>query len=137
MSGLEVAGVVLGVLPLVIDALSDYRQGKGLLASVKKYRGLLDDLIHKLKIHKTTFYLDILELLREARVPEIFEDVDPSEEKCVGILRDTGTGPEVKKYLGHLYDPFLEVLGFYEKYLKEITAKLGHIVRPEKGVSST
>ncbi|KAI0968543.1 hypothetical protein F4678DRAFT_474321 [Xylaria arbuscula] len=131
MSGFEVAGIVLGVLPLVISALSSYRQGCGVFASLRKSRGLLDDLIHQLKTQRTSFYLDILELLREARVPEILEDGDPTEEKCIDILQDAKTGIPVQDYLGQLYGPFLEILGYYEKYLREITSKLEHIIRPE------
>ncbi|PNP75039.1 hypothetical protein FNYG_11621 [Fusarium nygamai] len=97
MSGFEVSGVVLGALPLVISALSAYRRRKGVWASLRKSRGLLDDLIHQLKTQRTDFYLDILELLREARVPEILEDGDPTEEKCVDILRDAKTGIQAPK----------------------------------------
>ncbi|KAF2795713.1 hypothetical protein K505DRAFT_301587 [Melanomma pulvis-pyrius CBS 109.77] len=131
MSGFEIAGVILGVLPLVIGALSEYKQGKGIWASLRKTRGLLDDLMHLLKTQRTSFYLDILELLREARVPEILEDGDPTEEKCADILHHAKTGIQVEKYLGHLYDQFLEMLGYYEKYLKVITSKLKNITRPE------
>ncbi|KAH7133179.1 hypothetical protein B0J13DRAFT_626194 [Dactylonectria estremocensis] len=102
MSGLEVAGVVLGVLPLVITALSAYKQGKGVLASLRKFRGLLDDLIHQLQTQKTAFYLDILDLLREARVPGILQcGGDPTEETCANILLDAKTGTQVHDYLGH------------------------------------
>ncbi|RYP69345.1 hypothetical protein DL771_006155 [Monosporascus sp. 5C6A] len=96
MSGFEVAGVILGVLPLVIGALSAYRQKKGVLG-LRKSHGLLDDLIHRLKTQRTNFYLDILELLREARVPEILVDVDPTEEKCVDILQDAKTSIQAPK----------------------------------------
>ena len=128
MSGFEVAGIFLGAIPLVISALSEYRQGKGVWASLRKTGGLLDDLIHQLKTQRTGFYLDILELLREARVPEVLEDGDPTEEKCVDILQDTKTSIQVKNYLGHLYKPFLEILGYYEKYLKILTSKLEHVL---------
>ncbi|KAM0429265.1 hypothetical protein ACHAPT_006479 [Fusarium lateritium] len=130
MSGFEVAGVVLGALPLVINALSAYKQNRGKIAVWKKYRGLLDDLLHQLKTQKINFYFDILELLREARVPEIFEDLDPTEERCVEILQDAKTETQVEDYLGHLYEPFLEILGCYEGCLKEIASGLNNLVRP-------
>ncbi|GKT47245.1 uncharacterized protein ColSpa_07426 [Colletotrichum spaethianum] len=129
MSGFELAGVILGVLPLVINALADYRDGKGTLNTLLKFQGLIDDLIHQLSTQKTAFYLDILQLLREARVPEILDDVDPPEARCVAVLRDSKTGDEVTRYLGQLYPQFLEILGYYEKCLKDITSKLGNIVR--------
>lgn len=131
MSGFEVAGVVLGALPLVIEALSAYKQNRGKIAVWRKFRGLLDDLLHQLKTQKTNFYFDILELLREARVPEVLEDLDPTEDKCVEILREARTGTQVEDYLGHLYEPFLEILGCYEKCLKDIVSGLDNLVRPE------
>lgn len=129
MSGFEVAGVVLGVLPLVIGALSKYREERGTIATLMKYGGLLDDLIHHLKEQKRYFYLDILHLLREARVPEILDDIDPPEERCVAVLRDARTSQEVMEYLGRLYEDFLDTLGCYETCLKGITSKLSNIAR--------
>ncbi|EEU40664.1 uncharacterized protein NECHADRAFT_76039 [Fusarium vanettenii 77-13-4] len=131
MSGFEVAGVVLGALPLVINALSAYRQNRGKIAVWRRFRGLLDDLLHQLKTQKTNFYLDILELLREARVPAVLEELDPNEDKCVEILQHARTGTHVEDYLGHLWEPFLEILGYYEKYLKDIVSGLNNLARPE------
>ncbi|RTE74823.1 hypothetical protein BHE90_010743 [Fusarium euwallaceae] len=131
MSGFEVAGIVLGALPLVIEALSAYRQNRTRIAVWRKFRGLLDDLLHQLQTQKTNFYLDILELLREARVPAVLEDLDPTEEKCVEILQDAKNGTQVEDYLGHLYAQFLEILGHYEKCLKEILSGLNNIARPK------
>ncbi|WYZ39965.1 hypothetical protein EsH8_IV_000306 [Colletotrichum jinshuiense] len=131
MSGFEAAGVILGVLPLVINALADYREGKGSLSTLLKFQGLVDDLIHQLLIQKTAFYLDILQLLRESRVSEILDDVDPPEERCISVLRDAKTGDKVMGYLGPLYPRFLEILSYYEKHLKDITSKLENIVRPK------
>ena len=78
MSGFEIAGVVLGAIPVVIEALSAYRKGKGFFVTMHKSHGLVDELIHKLKMQQAYFYLDILELLREARVPEILMEGDPT-----------------------------------------------------------
>lgn len=132
MSGFEIAGIVLGAIPIVIEALSAYRDGKGVLATISKSRGLVDELIHKLKTQQTLFYFDIVQLLREARVPEILMEGDPTADECIEILQVIKTGNEVEQYLGpRLFDNVLEILGFYEKYLKELTSKLGNIVWPQ------
>ncbi|KLU88272.1 hypothetical protein MAPG_07259 [Magnaporthiopsis poae ATCC 64411] len=131
MSGFEIAGIVLGVMPIVINALSAYQAGRGPLATLRKSRGLLDVLIHKLTIQQGDFYFDMLELLREARVPEILAETDPTLERCAEILQVVKTGDEVERYLGpQLFGSFLGMLRFYETYLKQITSKLSHIVRP-------
>jgi len=129
MSGFEIAGVVLGAIPLIISALENYKAGKGVVATMLKYHGLLDDLIHRLKTQQMFFYIDILQLLREARVAEIANNADPTEEDCVNILRNSRTGREIKVYLGRLYKPFIEILERYESCLKTIAGSLGHLLR--------
>jgi hypothetical protein len=130
MSGFEVAGVVLAVIPLIIAALEHYKEGQGVASSVLKWRGHLDTLIFRLKLQKTLFYLQAMELLREAGVAEIADAVDLTEEDCVRLLQDAKTGNDVKEYLGHLYLTFEEIIGRYEICLKSVASKLGHIKRP-------
>lgn len=122
--------MVLSAIPLVISALEHYKAGKGVAASFVKWRGQLDTLIFRLKLQRTFFYLQILELLRSVGVQHVVDRLDVTEEQCVVILQDTKDGAEIKEYLGLLYDTFLDVLNRYEKCLKAIAAKLGHIHRP-------
>ncbi|KAJ0114903.1 hypothetical protein J7T55_004645 [Diaporthe amygdali] len=129
MPALEICGVVLGVIPLVISALEHYKAGKGAAAAFVKWRGHLDTLIFRLKLQRTFFYLQILELLREARVAQLEDRIDLTEEQCVAVLCDKHTGEEVREYLGLLHDTFVEVLSRYELCLKTIVAKIGHIRR--------
>lgn len=129
MSGFEVCGVVLGVIPLVISALEHYKAGKGVAAALVKWRGLLDTLIFRLKDQRIFFYLDILELLRNAGVAQSEDGIDLTAEQCVAVLRDRQNGEEFREYLGLLHDPFLEILSRYELCLKTIVAKIDHIRR--------
>lgn len=129
MPALEICGVVLGVIPIVISALERYKAGKGAAAAFVKWRGHLDTLIFRLKLQRTFFYLQILELLREARVAQVEGQIDLTEEQCVAVLCDKQTGEEVREYLGFLHDTFVEILSRYELCLKTIVAKIGHIRR--------
>lgn len=129
MPALEICGVILGVIPLVISALEQYKAGKGAAAAFLKWRGHLDTLIFRLKLQRTFFYLQILELLREAHVTQLEERIDLTEEQCVALVRDEQTGEEVRECLGHLHDTFVEVLSRYVLCLKTIVAKIGHIRR--------
>jgi len=129
MSGFEVAGVILGAIPLLISALEHYRSGKGAASSFIKFHGHLDTLIFRLKLQQTFFYLDILELLRVANVGELGRSGDPTEELCHVILGKADTARTIASFLGPLYEIFLEILGRYEACLKTIAGRLGHLMR--------
>lgn len=134
MSGFEVAGLVLGIIPLAISALEHYKAGRGVVATFVKFHGQLDTLIYRLKLQRTFFYLNILDLLRNAGVSEVVNKTDISEEECITILRNAKTAEEIRDYIAseHLYDTFDEILRRYETCLKAIISKLGHIKRPPK-----
>lgn len=132
MSGIEVAGLVLGAIPLIIAALEKYKAGKGYLRYITKFRGRLHDLIHQLESQKVRFYLHIRKLLQEARVPEFLAQSDPDEDACAIILRDSRTGLHIKSFLGHLFNHFIDVLNQYEACLNTILASLRVIVRLPK-----
>jgi len=129
MSGFEVAGVILGAIPLLISALEHYRSGKGAASSFIKFHGHLDTLIFRLKLQRTFFYLDILELLRVANVGQLGRSGDPTEELCHAILGKADTARTIASFLGPLYETFLEILSRYEACLKTIAGRLGHLMR--------
>ncbi|KAK3363962.1 hypothetical protein B0T25DRAFT_56328 [Lasiosphaeria hispida] len=132
MSGFEIAGVVLGALPLLISALEHYRSGKSTTSALIQWRGQLDTLISRLKTQDAIFYLDSLELLRAAGVPELVGGYSPSKEECAAILSSSKTGKEMQQFLGPLYETLLEILERYERCLKKIAAKIRHIQRLDK-----
>lgn len=129
MSGFEVAGIVLAVLPLAIDALRRFQAGKSKVHVLLKYRGHFDRLIERLGDQAIEFRFHIMTLLREAGALTGDDIVDVSIEECVELLQDPRLGEDMKQYLGHLYDPFLERLARYENCLREIVGSLGHITR--------
>jgi hypothetical protein len=129
MSGFEIAGIVLGTIPLVIAALEHYRAGKGVASSFIKWHGHLDTLVFRLKLQHTFFYLQIRDLLRESGVAEVIGCDDLREEDCITLLRDPKTGVELREYFGPLYETFLEILERYETCLRTISGKLGHLRR--------
>ncbi|KAJ8126018.1 hypothetical protein O1611_g7620 [Lasiodiplodia mahajangana] len=129
MSGFEIAGVVLGAIPLVISALENYEAGKGIAASMIRWKGLLQDLIFKLKLQRRMFYLGILELARSAQVNELVDLADPTEEQCVNLLRNVNNTKQIKLYFGSLHGTFIDIVRRYETCLKAIAGKLEHVYR--------
>jgi len=129
MSGFEIAGIILGAIPLVISALEHYRSGAGVVGSFLKWRGRLDTLLFRLKLQHTFFRLEAVELLRVADVDDLDYWGDLSEEGCIAILSEAMTAIKVQKLLGQKYDLLLEVLQRYEICLKTIVKKIKHIQR--------
>ncbi|KAK0732320.1 hypothetical protein B0H67DRAFT_640605 [Lasiosphaeris hirsuta] len=129
MSGFEVAGIMLGAIPLVISALEHYKSGKSTASAIFQWRGQLDTLIFRLKLLDTFFYLESLELLRAAKVPEVIDGYDLTKDECAAILLSAKTGKEMQEFLGPLHGIALEIIGRYETCLKKIVVKIHHIRR--------
>lgn len=137
MSGFEIAGLVLGALPLVISALEHYKSGKSIASALVQWRGHLDTLIHRLKQQDTLFLLSLRELLHIARVQELSDGrLDLTREECVTIFSSPETEEAMKESLGSLNEIILETLRRYEECLKKIVVKIRHIQRLD-GVSAT
>lgn len=96
MSGVEVAGLVLGALPMLIAALGQFKAGRGLVATLLRWRLLAGDIIHALGIQKELFHLSLKGLLRDAGLQEAN---DCSVAKCISILRRENTKTVVDEYL--------------------------------------
>ncbi|KAJ4319906.1 hypothetical protein N0V94_003678 [Neodidymelliopsis sp. IMI 364377] len=95
MSGLEVAGVVLGALPLVISAFEHYAQGVEGVKRYYRYKTQLQNLIDAVKTQKVIFTNTLEQLLTGiVRVDEMTAFIaDPAAHPEVdlrlkGILRD-------------------------------------------------
>ncbi|KAI1151728.1 hypothetical protein F4825DRAFT_421934 [Nemania diffusa] len=129
MSGFEIAGIVLGAIPLLISALEHYKAGHGSLAALYKYRGQLEILLDRLRDQRTSFYFDILQLLRDAEIEEVEDRTDITEEDCLLILLNEKTGTRLQVYLGSHHAAFLDVLRRYEECMRKIANKLRHMRR--------
>lgn len=63
MSGLEVAGLVLGSLPLLISALEHYAEGVGTIKRMIRYKGEVKILQRELKVEYDLFCNTLEQLL--------------------------------------------------------------------------
>lgn len=129
MSWFEIAGVVLGAIPLVISALENYRSGKGTARAFLKWRGDLDTLISRLKRQQMLFSFDTRKLLVVANVDEPDAGIDYTDMECVELLSRKGTENKIRDFLGTFYGLFLDILKAYESCLKRIVRKIRHIQR--------
>jgi hypothetical protein len=143
VTGVETAGIVLAVLPLLIEALKAYKEGlekTRLIASLtsKSRRRLtikIERLILRLGAQRVHFESNLTKLFRLAapeaeleRLPHAFDDPLWSGE----------TGMKIKTYLSRSspvpFDAFIGTIRLYEGYLKDIAQHLRYISRP-RGVS--
>ena len=95
---MEVAGLVIGVLPLAITALSCYQTGKKMSDNVRKRKMHIQSLVRALKGYETILKLNIEWILKstnayddyEGQGLEILQDVDV-QEGIVKFLSKSGT----------------------------------------------
>ena len=136
VSGVETAGLVLAVLPLLIEALSAYKKGlekTGIVLAFKqkRYKLKVERLRLQLKGQSASLHLNLAKLIGRA-IPHA---------ECVKLSEDyndalwTGeTAEKIKEYLqpGGTFEAFQSTLSLYESYLEEIADKLVGVYRPSK-----
>ncbi|KAB8349464.1 hypothetical protein FH972_023491 [Carpinus fangiana] len=124
MSGIEVVGLLLGAIPVVISAVSGYREGRSELAVWRKYGHLLKDLIRELQSQEIFFQNNIEILLKTAGVDEgdVTSFVQP------GPLRGQWSATmqaDVQEYLRKpSYGALCETLEGYKEVVTKIAGRM-------------
>ncbi|KAK3990926.1 hypothetical protein QBC44DRAFT_224711, partial [Cladorrhinum sp. PSN332] len=122
MSGFEVAGVVLGSIPLVISALEHYSNGITILQRWRKYRRELDSLIRKLKLERAKL-LNICEKLLDGLVPlSQFKIMITNPES--DLWKDHEIQSRIRMRLPGTYDLFLETLLVVNTAIQDMAKRL-------------
>ena len=136
MSGVEAAGLVLAVLPLLIEALSVYKKGlekTGIVLRLKekKYKVKVERLRLKLQGHSASLHLSLAKLIGRAAPSE---DIIKFSEDYNDVLWKGETGEKIKAYLesGGAFEAFQGTLSLYEMYLEEIAENFVGILRPPR-----
>jgi hypothetical protein len=120
MSGLEVAGVVLGALPLVISALEHYREGVNTTKRYWRYKKEVDSLILQVKTERGIF-INTLEQLLTGIV---------KTEHMAGFTSEPGgdawrvVGKLLENRLRGAYEIYLDNVRGMETSLEQIMEKL-------------
>ncbi|KAK6501617.1 hypothetical protein TWF481_009452 [Arthrobotrys musiformis] len=130
MSGIEIAGLVLGAIPLVISALEHYEDIIGPVKAFTKYRGELGHAIRELRNHHTSFEQSIEVLLRPITTDqELSAMIDNTDSD---LWQDPDIDHQLKKSLGRAYAPYMENVNYVQKILTTIASKLENL----KGVEN-
>lgn len=119
MSGFEVVGVVLGVVPLAITALEHAKTGKGIIGSLLRWECLTNDLIRELNLQNIFLDSSVRTMVANASI----------DGNTLAILRETSAAEDFRDYLGaRMYVAFLQSLEVYKRSLTRAMAKLMEIL---------
>ena len=136
VTGIETAGLVLAVLPSLIQALSAYNSGlekTGIILGVrqKKYKLKVERLRLRLEGQSVSLHINLAKLIGRAAPAE---DITRLPEKYDDILWTGATAEKIKAYLqlGSTFEVFKFTLSMYQSYLEEIAGKLVGILWPPK-----
>ena len=121
MSGIEVAGIVLAVLPIVVEALKSANRGK--VVFLRKRH--VDKLIHELQEQQACLALTVRALFVKSGVTEFSEDW----EKLPGLLRDRDN---IREAVENFLEP--KVFEVYNHSLKQCERAVSDIARRIGGV---
>ncbi|KFY36392.1 hypothetical protein V494_05049 [Pseudogymnoascus sp. VKM F-4513 (FW-928)] len=122
MSGIEVAGVVLAVLPLFISALEHYEDGTDPIRLFLEYDHEFPNHIRKLRDQHIMYNLTIKELLLSVAESEEVEDMisDPGG----ACWKDVSMQNRLEERLDESYQAYLDTIKQIEEIMKTIAKDL-------------
>ncbi|KAF3003202.1 hypothetical protein E8E13_009636 [Curvularia kusanoi] len=122
MSGLEVAGVVLGALPLIISALEHYTQGVNTAKRYWRYKSELRALKLQIDTERSIFMNTLEQLLTGiVRVEHIADCIDNPGGDC---WRDVEIEKRLKVRLGSVHENYIDNVRGMASSLSQIMNKL-------------
>ena len=120
MSGFEVAGIILGAIPIIVTALQQYKTAKEKLSYFGNKALYIDRLIDSLEEQRVLIETDLYILLKATGV-----DIGAHSFMSHGqVFQDDEVEKELQDYLGAIYDPYRKALVRCEGALKAIAVKI-------------
>ncbi|KAF2009486.1 hypothetical protein BU24DRAFT_467859 [Aaosphaeria arxii CBS 175.79] len=124
MSGIELAGLVLGAFPLLIYALESYREGAELLNDWWRIQATYKKCKHDLGYHHTIFEGNIERLL----LPLVVDDDELKalmDNPAGEAWEDEELEKRLKQRLPKSYELFLDIMGNINKLIESLKKELG------------
>jgi hypothetical protein len=134
LTGVETAGIVLAVLPLIISALEHYKQGLRPILLVLRWRrhlNQLNKLIRRLTAQHVHYKQDLIALLKAAVPNEKIERLLVLDD-FKDLLEQEDVGLKLQLYLDFAYDAFQDTVKEYRRILEEISKNLKHLQLPSE-----
>ena len=124
MSGLEIAGVVLGALPLLITALEHYGDGVRTIQKWRKYERELHSVVRNLKTERVKLQ-NVCEKLLDGLVPA--SRIDSMVEDPLGELwQEVETQKRIRHRLWRSWGVFEQTVKDMKAAIEETMEKLGN-----------
>lgn len=119
MSGIEVAGLILGAIPVIVYALDRYKVTRQKWTRFKRKSLFIDSLIRELRYQKVLLESDITLVLQNVD----FVQADIRQEglgELMSILQRSDVKARLEEFFGGAYQPYVEGLQGIERTLQEI-----------------
>lgn len=125
MSGIEIAGLVLGAIPLVIAALEHYESLIGPMLAYKHYQGELAAAIISLTSQHALFQQNIEILLRPITMDN--QLVDMLDNAGSSFWQDPKIRDALEQHLGRAYQAYMRKITEIQDLIKAIFQKLENV----------
>lgn len=124
MSGIEVAGLILGALPILIDGLGNYRKSFRLLRTGFEKRREVDKLTHVVRQQAGIFreLLKSILLKSGCDIPPTF----PADME--DVLKDSQTKDSITEFLGEDYETFMYHLRECDESFRQLIFRIAKLV---------
>ena len=125
MSGFEVAGIVLGAMPLIVSALESYKTSKKLWARFRKTALHIDELIEALAENQALIEASV-DFLCQKLDADTFLGSDVMD--YTSRLRRKDIASDIQSFMGTLYKPYKTALLRCESTLWKIVNKFDGLI---------
>lgn len=124
MSGFEVAGVVVGAVPLIVIALERYQKLGRMRDAFRKRSLHLDRMIRALKWQQRLIHSDVKIVLRNAGLDEETTSQHERLDRLQDLFEREDVQDAVRDFLGDKHDAYLEVMQDFQRTLLEIAKSI-------------
>ncbi|ORY09924.1 hypothetical protein BCR34DRAFT_486580 [Clohesyomyces aquaticus] len=122
MSGVEIAGIALAVLPLIINAIEDYNEGLDPVKAFLRWERELPQFIRKLR-NQHVHFSQTMRLLLEPITTE-FELAEMLSDPSGQMWKDKEMSIKLKNKLQESYQAYQSTISDIERIMKKIAGKL-------------
>ena len=119
---MEVAGLVITVMPLMISALKQYTEARRGLRQFRRTSLYLSRLIQALREQKFLLETDLQQLLRAAGSEDDIVIDDHGDSQAFVVKSDVAA--KLRSYMDKAYDPYIQALDLCEESVKEVVKRI-------------